>query len=801
MYPKVCWAGRSGLAGSLTAASGPRFAIPPKEKGKPMENLARWLSRYAGWILAVVVVLLVVCGLYSTHLNSRLTGGGWTVPGSQEARAERAQNAGFIGRGSSNVMLLVHDDWFSAPSTEFDRRVADVTEQITADPRLQIRSHKGWSSLPSPQRDELLGRDARTTLTTLELGIDDGVAKRVLPEVEAELSRFNAEGLRVNLVGQAAAFGATDKIGAVALTRVELILLPVVVVILLILYRSVVAALLSIVVSVSAIVIGMGVLTSLASVVELNVIVQSIATMVGFGVGVDYSLIMIRRFIDEVSSLERGAALIKTMRTAGRTVVASGTTVAAALVTLLIVELPVVRAMAIAAIVVVVVAILICITVLPALLYLLGPRVMAWRVPWLPPTRERARRRWGTVARITMARPVVALAITSAALLALTVPAFGLQTFSGDPTILPKSSSVRQGYELVEEQYGKGAIEPILVVIEADRAFSGLDEFAHVVKMTAGFSQLAHVARVASSVPVLQAAIPADPFAALKPTNFQRLPADSRMIIDQFVSADRKTIAIDVFPNERSGDSDVKSLLGMVRTVAMSSIAPGWQVSVGGEAAVTSSAAKHVSYDTPVVIATMLAVIYLLLALTFRSLFLPCKAIALNLLSVGAAMGAVVLIFQHGFLADALGIASVGPILIFVPILLVVLLFSLSTDYEVFLLSRVRERYEQTGDNTESVVYGLTETAPVISGAALLMATICAAFVTVPLVSVQQMGLAMAIAIAIDATIVRLVMVPAAMRLMGRWNWWLPGRLAPHLDSIHPRSLDRATSQTIEGSV
>jgi RND superfamily putative drug exporter len=164
-------------------------------------------------------------------------------------------------------------------------------------------------------------------------------------------------------------------------------------------------------------------------------------------------------------------------------------------------------------------------------------------------------------------------------------------------------------------------------------------------------------------------------------------------------------------------------------------------------------------------------------------------------------MGATVLVFQHGFLADALGIASVGPILTFVPILLVVLLFSLSTDYEVFLLSRVREHYEQTGDNTGSVVYGLTETAPLISGAALLMATICAAFVTVPLVSVQQMGLAMAIAIAIDATIVRLVMVPAAMRLMGRWNWWLPGRLAPSQDSIHPRSLDQATSQTIEGTV
>ena len=155
-----------------------------------MEILARWLSRYAGWILAVVVVLLVLCGLYSAHLNSRLSGGGWTVPGSEEARAERAQDAGFVGRGSSSVMLLVHDDRFSAPSTEFDQRVAGVTQQITADPRLQIRSQTGWSSLPSPQRDEFLGRDARTTLTTLELGIDDGTAKRVLPEVERGLSRL-----------------------------------------------------------------------------------------------------------------------------------------------------------------------------------------------------------------------------------------------------------------------------------------------------------------------------------------------------------------------------------------------------------------------------------------------------------------------------------------------------------------------------------------------------------------------------------------------------------------------------------
>jgi putative drug exporter of the RND superfamily len=762
-----------------------------------MEVLARWLARYAGWIVAVVVVLLVLCGLYSANLSSRLSGGGWTVPGSEEARAERAQDAGFVGRGSSSVTLAVHDDRFSAPSTEFDQRVAGVTQRIAADPRLQVRGQVGWTSLPSPQRDEFLGRDARTTLTTLELGIDDGTAKRVLPEVERELSAFDAEGLRVYLVGQAAAFAATNEVGSASLTRVELILLPLVVAILLILYRSVVAALISLGVGMTAIVVATGALTWLAGVVELNVIVQNIATMLGLGVSVDYSLIMIRRFTDEVASLDRGVALTNTMRTAGRTVAASGTTVAIALATLLIVDMPLIRSIAVAGIIGVAVAVLACLVVLPAVLYLLGSRVASWRLPWLPSTRDRSRRRWDRLARTIMARPVAALAITSAALLALAVPALGLQTDSGDASVLPKSSSVRQGYDLVEEQYGKGAVEPILVVIESGRLFSGTEDFARLVAMTTGFSQLNHTARVASPVAVLQAVMPVDPLAVIQPTNFQRLPMDSRTAINRFVSDDRKTIAIDVFSNGRASDSDVKTLLSQVRAVAKSNAAPGWQVSVGGLAAVLSSATQQLSNASPLVIATMLVVIYVLLALTFHSLLLPCKAITLNLLSVGTALGAVVLVFQHGFLADVLGIASVGPIQNYVPILLVTVLFSLSTDYEVFLLSRVRERYEQTGDNTESVVYGLVETAPLISGAALLMATIFAAFLITPLVTVQQLGFAAAVAIAIDATIVRLVMVPAAMRLLGRWNWWLPHGMIP-CRGRHRRGHDRAPRQTSE---
>jgi RND superfamily putative drug exporter len=765
-----------------------------------MEVLARWISRHAGGIVAVVVVLLVLCGLYSANLSSRLSGGGWTVPGSEEARAEQAQDAGFVGRGSSSVTLAIRDDRFSAPSTDFDQRVAGVTQRIAADPRLQVRGQVGWTSLPSPHRDEFLGRDGRTALTTLELGIDDGTAKRVLPEIERELAAFDAEGLHVYLVGQAAAFAATNEVGSASLTRVELILLPLVVAILLMLYRTIVAALISLGVGMTAIVVATGVLTWLAGVVELNVIVQNIATMLGLGVSVDYSLIMIRRFTDEVASSDRGVALTNTMRTAGRTVAASGITVAVALATLLIVDMPLIRSIAIAGISGVAVAVLACLVVLPAVLYLLGPRVAAWRLPWLPSTRDRSRRRWDKLARTIIARPVAALVITSAALLALAVPALGLHTDSGDASVLPKSSSVRKGYDLVEEQYGKGAVEPILVVIESDRSFAGPEDFVHLVAMTTGFSQLNHTARVASPVSLLQAVMPADPLAAIQPANFQRLPGDSRTAINRFVSADRKTIAIDVVSNGRAGDSDIKKLLGQVRAVANSNAAPDWQVSVGGLAAVLSSATQRLSDASPVVLATMLVVIYVLLVLTFRSLLLPCKAIVLNLLSVSAALGAVVLVFQHGFLADVLGIASVGPIQNYVPILLVTVLFSLSTDYEVFLLSRVRERYEQTGDNTESVVYGLVETAPLISGAALLMATIFAAFLITPLVTVQQLGFATAVAIAIDATIVRLVMVPAAMRLMGRWNWWLPRGMSPYRGR-HRRGHDRAPRQTSEAGV
>ena len=365
---------------------------------------------------------------------------------------------------------------------------------------------------------------ARTTLTTLELGIDDGTAKRVLPEVERGLSRFNAEGLRVYLVGQAAAVRRHQRGRRGRSHAVELILLPLVVAILLILYRSVAAALISLVVSVTAIVVATGALTWLAGVVELNVIVQSIVTMLGLGVSVDYSLIMIRRFIDEVASSDRGAALTNTMRTAGRTVAASGTTVAAALATLLIVDMPLIRSIAIAG---------------DHRRGGGGPRMSCRPSRGVVPARS---------SRGGVARAVAAVhpgSVTPS--LGQTCPDHHGQTGCrvGDHVCRPTcprgagawtADGQRRRLGSAEEfvgspglRSGRGAVREgcrraDIGVIESDRSFSGTEDFARLAAMTTGFSQLNHTARVASPVSVLQAVMPADPLAAIEPTNFQRLP-------------------------------------------------------------------------------------------------------------------------------------------------------------------------------------------------------------------------------------------------------------------------------------
>jgi RND superfamily putative drug exporter len=760
------------------------------------DRLARGIARHRWLILALWLVVMAAAGLAALSLPGRLSGGGWYVPGSQSQAAAAALRSGFASRGASNLVLVVTDDRYPAGSGQFTSRARMVVREVSADPRLKVSGSYGWATLSPAARQQFAGRDHRTTITFLALSADEGTARRVLPAVQAQAtSRFAPGGLRVALVSADSFFGEINTLSQHELERAELIALPLLLFILVLLFRGVVATVVSFVVSATALTLTFGVLSVLARHFELSIFVQNAATMIGLGVSVDYSLFMITRYSGELSAgRDRLAALARTLRTSGEAVASAGLIVVLAMSTLFLVELNVIQSIALGVVVVVACAVLASVLVLPAVLYLLGDRVLRGGLPWARRRQVQSPAgggRWYRLAEAIMRRPASFLVIAVLALLALAAPAAGLRTFTPDARILPPSSSVRGGYDTMARQFGPGAASPIEVVVVSPRAVDAAG-IRSILALRARLAALPHVARVDPAPAVLRSV--AQPPPTAPPLSTALAAADARATAGHFASSDRRTVVLEVTADGSASSADTLALLGQVRADARQ--LPGGQLpgalraDVGGESAEGVDANALLGQALPRVLLVMLGVIYLMLLLTFRSALLPVKAILMNLLSVGATFGVLVLVFQHGAGARLVGAGREGYLQNFVPILLLVILFSLSTDYEVFLLSRVREEYRAGRGNTVSVAAGMARTAPLISGAALLMIAVFAAFAFTGILPIQQLGFGLAVAIALDATVIRLVVVPAAMKLMGRWNWWLP-----HRSGSRPRTRPAATPQ------
>lgn len=750
-----------------------------------LDRLVQLLGRWRWPITAAWLVGLVVAGVVSMPLPSLLSGGGWSVDGSDSALVQAELDHGFVGRGSSDVMVVVVDHWYDHDQPGFANRVARVMDDVARDPQLDVRDQVGFSTTTGALQQRFVGKDGRTAIDRLGLDLDDGTARRELPQIQSDISdRFAGQGLDVTLVGTAAFWGAVNTLSEEGLVHAEMLTLPIILIVLVGLFGGVVAALVSLAVGTTAILGSFAVLTVLARHADLSLFVQNTATMLGLGVGIDYSLFVIARFKEE---LARGrsvdAALSRTLRTSGETVLFSGITILAAMSTLFLVPLGVISSIALGAVVVVAFSMLSALVLLPVLLRVLGHRISAGRVSLRRPRPARvgAHRpppvaRWERVTRRVMARPLVFLGLGLALLLGLAAPATGLTTFTPDAQIVPRSSPVRAGFDHVQEQFGTGTTAPIQVVVSASRPLTSAGDGAALGQLEHALSALPSVDRVDSALPVLRQISADAPTAVLTEALRERLPQEARSVIGHYVSADATRTVLEVVPTGHAADPATYALLRDVQRVAGEVRIPDAGVLVGGETAQGVESNAVISDSLPMVVGVMLAVIYVLLLVTFRSLLLPLKAILMNLVSVAATFGVLVIVFQHGVGAGLLGAEGAGHIQNFVPILLLTLLFSLSTDYEVFLLGRVREEFLETGDNTRSVAVGMSSTAPLISGAALLMVVVFGSFALAGILPIKQLGFGMAVAIAIDATIVRLILVPATMRLMGVWNWWLPGR-------------------------
>jgi RND superfamily putative drug exporter len=735
-------------------------------------------------LVGVWAVLLALGAVGAISLIGSLSSTGWDVAGSGTVQVRQLLAEGFVGRGETTGVLVIHDRQSTAADPSFHERTRQVFDAVTGDKRLHAGDGFGWSTLGSPARDKFLGADRRTVVTSIGLGLDNDAATAELPKVQHDLvAWFGPEGLDVSLVNVQIFQGEINNGSVTGLVRAELVAMPLVVVVLSLLFRSAVAAMIAMATTMTGIVLTLGLLAPIAHHVDLSIFVANIVLMLGMGVGVDYSLLMIKRFKEELAAdRDPHDAVTCMLQTAGRTVIASGVTIVVAMTTLFVVRLNAIGSLAFGAALVVAMSMLVAVLLLPVVLHIVGKRINVGRV-WMPSrirTVESATdtqlesHRWYRLAERVMDRPLLFLMTAVTVLVLLALPVANLNLSLPDARMLPESNSVGSGADRVAEQFGPGTASPIQVVIRSVKPIREVTSYAELRRFVTDVEALPHVWAVNSALPVLERVSPSSPLAALEPQLFDNLPPDARTGVRHYVSADDRKFVVEAVPSHRSADEQTRALLDRVRERA-AALPPPLIAAVGGETSRAADVNDRIAATLPLVIGLMLVVLYIVLLVTFRSVFLPLKAIAMNIISLAATFGVLVMIFQYGSLAEWTGLPETGYLVSFVPLLVLAASAGLSTDYEVFLLSRVREHYLVHRNNQLAVASGLARTAPLITGAAVLMIVVFGAFGFASMMVTQQIGIGLAVAVALDATLIRIIVVPAAMRLMGHWNWWAPG--------------------------
>lgn len=594
-------------------------------------------------------------------------------------------------------------------------------------------------------------------------GDTDLVGENAATVREALIGIQAPDGLEALMAGTATLGNDFNTIAEEDLRTGETIGIAVALVVLILVFGSVVSGVIPVILGVVAIGIAMGLAALLGIFMDLSFFITNMITMIGLAVGIDYSLFIVSRYREErLHSFEKAEAISRAGATATRAVFFSGLTVVLALVGLLILPNTLFRALGLGAILVVVVAVLASMSLLPAVLSLLGDRIEALRV-----RRQRSLddqgRMWDRITKTVMGRPVLSIVFAGGILLLAASSLFSINQGLSGVSTLPEEMESKQAFEILATEFAGGFTSPIEVVVTGTE--------------------------VSATVANLEGDIAAD--GGFGPSMVDPLSTDDVTIVSVQTLGDVNSIESQDALRHLRGDVIPAAVVGDT------------EVFVGGETAITVDFLDQVDTYTPIVFVVVLGLSFILLLLAFRSVVIPGKAIAMNLLSVGAAYGMVVATFQADVgpawlkdVAGFLGFEQVETIEAWLPLFLFSILFGLSMDYHVFLLSRIKERFDQTGDNTESVAFGLRTTGALITGAAVIMVAVFAGFAAGRLVAFQQMGFGLAFAVLLDATIVRSILVPASMKLLGKWNWYFPSWLEwipnisveGHLDDVVPQT-------------
>jgi len=698
------------------------------------ERWGRTAYRRRRRILVIALLVAVVGGVWRTTIFAKVqTAGGFDAPNSQSQHEANLATSTF-GRDAGDVVVLYSSKTLTTASPAFR---SAVTHTLAALPHSRVESYATYWSTGSRQ---FVSASGHQTYAVLELAGATDTARQT--SYDAIKTGLSAPGLRSQVGGAVPTDETIDQQTTKSITRAEGLSFPILLILLLVIFGSLTAACLPLAIGALGILGSFTALRLLTMVTGVSVFSLNITTILGLGLGIDYGLFLVGRFREELhrqDSVEDAVA--RTLSTAGRTVLVSGVTVAIVLASLMLFPELFLRSMGYGGVATVLVDMLAALIVLPALLAVLGPKVNSLRV------RRSVRRapaadgsgRWYRLAHSVMRRPVLYAVPIVVILLGLGSPFLHVVWGGVDATALPASAAPRLVTEALNTDFPGNPTAPIEAIVQFTGPIAGSP---------------ARSAGLAAYV-----------------TRLDRVRGISSALVTGS-GGDIARVDMRYAPNPYSPQA--RAIAGQVRDVAPPA---GARAYVGGQTAGLSDELSSLGRTLPWMALTVVLATFLLMFLAFGSLVLPLQAIVMNILSLGAMFGVVTWIFQDGHLSGLLGFTPNGTISPTIPILMFAIMFGLSMDYEVFLISRIRERYDQTGDNTAAIASGLQRTGGVITSAALLLVIVIGLFSLSSISFIKMLGVGMIVALILDATLVRMLLVPATMRLLGDANWWAPGPL------------------------
>jgi RND superfamily putative drug exporter len=571
-------------------------------------------------------------------------------------------------------------------------------------------------------------------------------------------------GMHVDVTGGTAILYDMSDASKKDIVKSEAIGLPIAVIVLLIIFGTVLGAVLPLVVGLMSVTVTLGITYFIAQSVSLSNFLPNIVTMLGLAVGIDYALFLVSRFREELklqASVEDAVAM--TSQKAGKSIFFSGVAVLIGLFGMLFIDLSIYRSLCIGGVIVVSISVLVAETLLLSLLSLFGTRINVLRVIPSRFRRKETSRFWEKIAYGVMKRPVTIIVVMGSILLFLTYPIGQMKLGVPSSGVLPPSYESRSGSDLLNQVYDAREMNPIQIFVEADQSVWNKETIMKMQAYTKKLAETSGVRAVHSYVSEFLDHSPEEAASLLKSPELQGKMQGLRLAKDQYASISIQSASD---PEDSKTDDVVKA----IRNIDSS----GLKILVTGGPAYRLDILERINNGIPLVVGFVMIVTYFVLLLAFRSILLPLKAVLMNMLSLGASMGIVVTVFQKGFLADALHITSIGYVSATLPVIIFCVVFGISMDYEVFLISRIAEEYENTGDNERSTAEGLKKTGSLITSAAFILIVVVGAFIFTDIEIIKALGLGLTLAVLIDATLIRILIVPSLMKLLGKANWWAP---------------------------